>query len=79
MKLLLCLLTCLLCFTAAGFAARRTSGYVKKNGTYVAPSYRTKADGNKYNNYSTKGNYNPYTGKKGKVKPYKYKKSRKKY
>ena len=40
-------------------------GYMKKNGTYVAPAYRTKADSSKYNNYSTKGNINPYSGKKG--------------
>jgi hypothetical protein len=45
--------------------SQRTSGYVRSNGTYVAPSYRTKSDGYKYNNYSTKGNINPYTGKNG--------------
>ena len=46
-------------------AATRVSGYTTKRGTYVAPSYRTKSDGLKYNNYSSKGNYNPYSGKKG--------------
>lgn len=40
-------------------------GYLKKDGTYVAAHYRSKPDGNFYNNWSTKGNYNPYTGKKG--------------
>ena len=27
-------------------------GYIKKNGTDVAPHYRSRADGKKYNNYS---------------------------
>jgi hypothetical protein len=40
---------------------------------YVAPSYRTSPNKTKLDNYSTKGNYNPYTGKKGSVNPYKYK------
>lgn len=45
-------------------------GYVKKNGTYVAPSYKTSPNKTKSDNYSTKGNYNPYSGKSGKVKAY---------
>lgn len=45
-------------------------GYVKRDGTYVAPHYRTQPDNNPYNNYSTKGNINPYTGKTGTVSPY---------
>lgn len=40
-------------------------GYTKKNGTYVAPSKRSTADHNFNNNWSTKGNKNPYTGKSG--------------
>ncbi len=40
-------------------------GYTKKNGTYVSGYKRTGADKTKSNNYSTKGNINPYTGKKG--------------
>jgi len=50
-----------------------TKPYVKKNGTYVAPSLRTTPDHTKLNNYSTKGNVNPYTGKAGTVDPYKLK------
>jgi hypothetical protein len=46
-------------------AAQRVNGYIEKNGTYVSPSYRSKADGVRFNNYSTKGNSNPFTGKKG--------------
>jgi hypothetical protein len=42
------------------------SGYVRKDtGTYVAPHRATNPDNRKSNNYSHKGNYNPYTGKRG--------------
>ncbi|MCX6757960.1 MAG: hypothetical protein NTZ44_03725 [Candidatus Nomurabacteria bacterium] len=53
-------------------ASVRVRGYTTKRGTYVAPSYRSNPDSSRYNNYSTKGNYNPYTGKKGYTDPYKY-------
>lgn len=51
--------------------AASTRGYVKKNGTYVQPYQKTVPDRSKYNNYSTKGNTNPYTGKQGTVDPHK--------
>lgn len=41
------------------------NGYYKKDGTYVEPHYRSNPDGNQYNNWSTKGNVNPYTGEEG--------------
>lgn len=40
-------------------------GYYKKNGKYVAAHKRSKPDKTKKNNWSTKGNTNPYTGKLG--------------
>src|SRR5438094_838732 len=40
-------------------------GYTKKDGTYVAPHNRSAPDGSKANNWSTKGNLNPYTGAVG--------------
>jgi len=43
-------------------------GYYRSDGTYVRPHYRSPPDGNVWNNWSTKGNINPYTGKPG----YKY-------
>ena len=46
-------------------AAVRVKGYIRSNGTYVAPHYRSNPDSSKLNNWSTKGNYNIYTGKKG--------------
>ena len=43
--------------------------YTKKDGTYVAPHHRTAPDSAKTNNWSTKGNTNPYTGKPGTKEP----------
>lgn len=52
----------------------KVRGYYKPSTMkYVAPSYRTSPNKTKLDNYSTKGNYNPYTGKKGYTSPYKYK------
>lgn len=44
---------------------QHVGGYMKRNGTYVAPHYQTAPDRNPYNNYSTQGNTNPYTGQAG--------------
>lgn len=41
------------------------SGHTRANGTYVAPHYRSDADSSFNNNWSTKGNTNPYTGQAG--------------
>lgn len=40
-------------------------GYTRSNGTYVAPHYRSDPNRTKNDNFSTKGNINPYTGKPG--------------
>jgi hypothetical protein len=54
--------------TAAGGV--RVGGYTRKDGTYVESYHRSAPDRNFYNNWSTKGNVNPYTGKAGtKVTP----------
>ena len=52
-----------------GSAPVAVRGYIKSNGTYVAPHYRSAPDGNVYNNWSTVGNVNPYTGEEGKKNP----------
>lgn len=41
------------------------NGYYRSNGTYVAPHYRSSPNQFKYDNYSSKGNTNPYTGTLG--------------
>jgi hypothetical protein len=40
-------------------------GYTKKDGTYVQPYTRTHENSTQRDNFSTKGNVNPYTGKVG--------------
>jgi hypothetical protein len=76
-KLIAISLTALAIITASPAFAGRSSrsgsvqvrGYTTKSGTYVAPHRRTTPDHSIYNNYSTKGNINPYTGKEGTVVP----------
>jgi hypothetical protein len=43
--------------------------HTTKNGTYVEGHYQSNPNSTKADNYSTKGNVNPYTGESGKVKP----------
>ncbi len=40
-------------------------GHTSKSGTYTMPHMRTSPDHSRMNNWSTKGNVNPYTGKPG--------------
>lgn len=40
-----------------------------RNGTYVSPSYKTRPNNTILDNFSTKGNINPYTGKLGWINP----------
>ena len=59
------------------FAEAKTTsvrGYFKPSiGRYIQPHYKTSPNKTKIDNYSSKYNYNPYTGKKGTVDPFKYK------
>ena len=41
------------------------NGYHRSDGTYVQGHYRSSPDNYRNNNWSTSGNSNPYTGKKG--------------
>lgn len=41
------------------------NGYTKSNGTYVQGHYRSSQNSTNHDNYSTSGNYNPYTGTSG--------------
>ncbi|MDO6385612.1 hypothetical protein [Uliginosibacterium sp. 31-12] len=50
-------------------ADKLTSGYVRQDGTYVAPSYRSTPNNTTLDNYSTRGNTNPYTGQAGTRSP----------
>jgi hypothetical protein len=46
-------------------AATRVRSYIRSNGTYVMPYYRSTRNSTKLDNWSTRGNYNPYTGSRG--------------
>lgn len=45
-------------------------GYYKSDGTYVNGHFKSSSNDTKLDNYSTKGNYNPFTGNTGNKNPY---------
>lgn len=59
------IVTLVLVITAVANADVYVRGYSRGNGTYVQPHYRSNPDGIRSNNWSTRGNVNPYTGKIG--------------
>lgn len=65
-KLVLSLLVVTVLAGAAG-AQVHVRGYTRRDGTYVQPHYRSSPDSTPYNNWSTRGNVNPYTGSGGTV------------
>lgn len=54
-----------LILVSIAFADTWVNGYTRKDGTYVPGHYRSSPDGDASNNWSTKGNTNPYTGERG--------------
>lgn len=68
MKLITLLLMALLLTPA--IADTYVNPYTRSDGSYVQGHMRSDPDGNPYNNYSTRGNTNPYTGERGTVSPY---------
>lgn len=57
-------------FSSSALCDVRVRGYHRKDGTYVQPHYRSDPDGDRSNNWSTRGNVNPYTGERGTKSPY---------
>ncbi len=56
--------------SSAAFAADTyVRGYTRNDGTYVEPHYQTRPNNNLNDNFSTKGNVNPYTGREGWIDP----------
>lgn len=53
----------------AAMAQTYVQPHVTKNGTYVEGYVRTAPNNTNLDNYSTKGNTNPYTGHAGTVQP----------
>lgn len=55
--------------TGSNSRSHSTNGYTNSYGTYVAPSHATNPNNTQYDNYSTRGNVNPYTGAVGTRNP----------
>jgi hypothetical protein len=49
--------------------SHRVRGYTKINGTYVPPHRQTNPNKTQRDNYSSRPNINPYTGKRGTKTP----------
>ena len=62
----------LLAFPISTTAQVSVRGYFRSNGTYVQPYVRSAPNNTTADNWSTKGNVNPYTGKNGTANPYPY-------
>jgi hypothetical protein len=45
-------------------------GYMRSDGIYVQPHYQSAPNGTRTDNFSTRGNVNPYTGKAGTQDPF---------
>lgn len=63
-KLVLSLVVGIALATTA-LAQVHVQGYTRRDGTYVQPHYRSSPNGSTLDNYSTRGNVNPYTGQVG--------------
>jgi hypothetical protein len=50
--------------TGSNSSSLKVSSYTKSNGTHVNSYHKTTPDHTVKNNYSTKPNYNPWTGKR---------------
>jgi hypothetical protein len=59
------LVTAITLGAAATFAQTYVAPHITKNGTYVEGHYRSNPNSTDLDNYSTKGNVNPYTGQAG--------------
>lgn len=68
MKLLVLMLVVLVSGAAEAHGTRVRS-YTTRRGTHVSSHHRSSANHTKRDNYSTKGNVNPYTGKRGTKNP----------
>lgn len=51
--------------SATASADNFTHGYTRRDGTYVQPHMKSEQNQYKFDNYSSRGNINPYTGSAG--------------
>ena len=54
---------------AVAQSSHAVRGYTRKDGTYVAPHMQTNPNSTRSDNWSTRGNVNPYTGQAGTKDP----------
>lgn len=71
MKLFSSLIVTSLLVCGVATADTWVEGYYRADGTYVSGHWRSDRNDTKNDNWTTKGNKNPYTGKKGTKDPYK--------
>ena len=61
-------------YYGGGFGSNSNDHYVqphvRRDGSSVEGHYRTNPNNNPYDNFSTRGNVNPYTGKRGSSSPW---------
>jgi hypothetical protein len=69
-RILFCFILSIL--TISALADAYVHGYYRSNGTYVEPYHRTDPNNTPNDNWSTKGNVNPYTGQEGTKQPVYY-------
>lgn len=55
--------------TSTVWADEHVNGYTRSDGTYVQSYERTNPNSTRDDNYSTRGNTNPYTGQQGTQNP----------
>jgi len=79
MRKFILLITSIILLASPALAAKTVTvkPYITKQGVYKPPSYRTAPNATKIDNFSSKGNINPYTGKTGTVDAFKSYSSRK--
>lgn len=59
----------LLSLCASAFADQYVRPHVRNDGTFVEGHYRSSPNSTTYDNYSARGNSNPYTGQRGYESP----------
>ncbi len=65
MKKIIILALAIMAFASVASADQYVRGHYNHNGTYVEGYHRSDPDGDRNNNYSHKGNVNPWTGQRG--------------
>ena len=68
-RIIIAITVALLSVSAPVLAEDYVRGYTRSDGTSVDSYYRSSPNSTQYDNYSTRGNYNPHTGRSGSKNP----------